>query len=604
MGTFFHRLKDNKTGEFPRNWCFVDTETTEIIIDDDTKKQVLRLGTAIYKRDSVAKKKSIENLWEFKTVETFWDKIIDQSESDRRLVVMAYNVGFDARILNMFDYLPKIGYELQNIFDKGQVFICSWSRGKHKITVLDAMNYFTGKLSDWGEMLGYPKGKVDFATVNDFDLIEYCKVDTKILYKIWMKWREFVDVHDLGCFCPTKSSQALSAFRHRFMDVNIYIHANKRATKIERDSYYGGRTEGFRLGVIPGGPFYKLDVNSMFPHIMRKLAIPVKYLRTINSCSLKELRILVKRHAIVAEVTIKTDLPVYPFRTKTGLIYPTGTFNMTLAGPELAFALKRGHIKKIGNLVLYDAAIAFKRYILELYELRKQYIADGNKIFEQLVKFLMNCLYGKFGQRNEVWKVTERETTQDDGVYFYPAESLGVGKTFRVVSGTVFELTGTRDALHSFHAISSYITSAARIYLWEIIEKAGREHVFYCDTDAVIVDKRGYKNLQCMIDKTELGKLKIEEVTNELTIYAPKDYKTDKKETIKGISSQAEKISEGNYQYWQWQGIRGSIRSDTKDCVMMLRRKKTLRRECTKGIVQRSGIVVPFVLSGETALSR
>lgn len=604
MGSFFHTLKDNKTGEFPRNWCFVDTETSEIIIDNKTKKQVLRLGAAIYTRDRAVKKKKREISWSFYDIAGFWDRLIIEAEQDRRLILMAYNIGFDSRILSMFSFLPKLGYKLANIFDKGQVFICSWVRGKHKITVLDAMNYFTGKLADWGELLGVPKGEVDFTTVNDTELMEYCKNDVLILKLIWERWRDFVTKNDLGCFSPTKSSQALSGFRHRFMNTKIHIHANPRAIQIERDSYYGGRTEGFRLGDISGGPFYKLDVNSMYPYLMQKISVPVRLRRIVGRCDISQIREAIRKYAVVAEVTIKTDLPIYPFRKKGSLIYPVGKFLVTLAGPELEVALKRKHVKRIHNAVLYDSAIIFRQYIQELYALRQEYKQQDNIIFEQLVKYLMNCLYGKFGQRNEVWNKTDRLTDCEDGIYFYPGESLQTGITYRVISGEVFEFAGTKDAIHSFHAISSFITSAARVYLWSMIEKAGRSHVFYVDTDSLIVDKIGYKSLLPMIDENELGMLKVEEITNELSIYAPKDYKTDSVTRIKGISSQYTKLSGSVYTGWQWQGIRGAIRENTKDCVIMMRRNKVLRRDCTKGILQTSGVVLPFVLAGDTALSR
>jgi len=88
---------------------------------------------------------------------------------------------------------------------------------------------------------------------------------------------------------------------------------------------------------------------------------------------------------------------------------------------------------------------------------------------------------------------------------------------------------GFVEASNSFVAIASFVTAYARCYLWELIEKAGEENVLYMDTDSLFVTKKGYENLKDYLDNKELGKLKLEDVTEDLTIWGAKLYKFEAK---------------------------------------------------------------------------
>ncbi len=597
MGRFWHTLGANQTQAWPRNWCFVDTETNERKVNAVTKRQRLRLGVAHYDRDAYNGHSAISKRWDFRTAAGFWNRLIQFSEPDRRVIVVAYNMGFDFRILSGFKALMSQGYQPQKLFLSSTCVILHFLRDKHRITILDMTNYLEGTLESWGELLGIAKIEVDFASVSDDKLMLHCHADVDILREVWRRWREFVSVNDLGHFCPTRAAQALTAFRHRFMPKTMLIHASKEATEIERASYFGGRTECFFAGKVPGPPFFKLDVNSMYPAIMRRVAVPIKFLRVVEGIGIPRLRRGVSRCCLVAEVFVKTRTPCYPYRDKTGMMFPVGGFWTTLATPELAFALSHNHVKAVGRVCVYDSAVMFRSYVDALYKIRRRYRGEGNDVFQKMVKYLLNSLYGKFGQRNEIWQYDGGNSGGADGaVRVY---DLDTDKWIRqyTICGHTWSQVGMQEAYHSFPAVSSHITSAARMLLWRLICKAGRRNVFYCDTDSLIVNQVGYQRLQPHLSDTALGKLKLEYETDKVTIHSPKDYKTSREVHIKGVRKNAKRIGPNEYEHWQWEGLLGAAGKGNLDSVVMRLRRKVLARTILHGQVSSSGSVSsPVVL--------
>ena len=604
MALFFHRLKHNKGTEFPRNYVFLDTETTEEKTGPATRLQRLRLGCAKYVRLDREDRPGKEAWLDFTTARQFWTWAVATSEPDRRLVILAFNAGFDMRISDGFNQLRKLGYEQHKIYIGQTVLILMFRRGKHSILILDACNYFDGTLEAWGDMLSLPKVRVDFKRVSTKRLALHCRRDVEILEALWFKWKDFVCVNDLGHFTPTRSAQALSAFTHRFMTQPLFLHADFGATKLERASYYGGRVECFRVGRIPGGPFWKLDVNSMYPAVMEKGRFPRKLLGVYSGFPLSEVRACAARHCVIADCIVKTDIPAYPMRLHGGVVFPVGTFTTALASPELCYALDNGHIDHIARFAVYRQAVMFKSFVQAMFRLRHKYRQEGNTVFEQMVKKIMNSLYGKFGQHSEVWEKGDNSGNQADGFYKVMNDDTGQPEPLRVIAGQAWLLKGRRESYHSFPGISACITSAARLRLWQLIIKAGRENVFYCDTDSLIVNRVGRARLASDVDSGKLGFLKEEYKTDKLTLRAPKDYMTDTEDKTKGIPKTATALGGNKFRYWSWQGLTGAIHGGMTEGVAMTKTVKVLSRQYDKGRVLPGGVVLPLLFSGNLAQTR
>jgi hypothetical protein len=602
MGRFFHKLKKNKTKQRPRNWLLFDCEANIKHSKDGTQTQTLRLGVGLYRRDSRRNNPAKETWFNFHTPYQFWNIALSLCELDRKLVIIGYNVGYDIRQVDGFHQLEKLGYIQDRLYTNNRVCLLEFSKGKHTITVLDAMNYFDDSLDSWGNMLGIKKYDVDFNNVTDKDLLKHCRIDVEILDALWNKWLSFIDDNDMGCFAPTKASQALTAFRHRFMHKEIFIHNNPIATTWEREGYYGGRVEPFFIGKVKVKPIYILDINSMYPSIMEKEAMPVKLISRRYTPSDYLFNKELNKYGLIARVLLNTDTPIYPCRREGDLLFPIGTFETTLCTPELLEAKKRKHVLKVIHYARYETEIIFDRYVKELYKLRMKYKSEGNKIFEQMVKYLLNCLYGKFGQRSETWDTIGEKVRDIDGTYRVLDGHTGEWIRKVVIASQSWKIYKPQESYHSFPAISAFVTSYARLLLWKYIEIAGKGNIYYCDTDSLFVNEIGKDNLSKYINPVQLGCLKVERVLHRLTVRGPKDYESNVSTKIKGITKTAKQLDDNTFEQSQWEGLRGAIANGRTDRVIITPMIKHLSRLYRKGYVSSDGSVTPLVLRDASAV--
>jgi len=280
------------------------------------------------------------------------------------------------------------------------------------------------------------------------------------------------------------------------------------------------------------------------------------------------------------------------------LIYPVGRFTVHLSTPEVLYGLERGHIRKCLRVAIYDRAVLFRKYVQYFYRLRRRYADRGDETFKTMVKYFMLSLYGKFGQWSENWVKNKKPAADGDGEHMMFEGDPPQLMHYVLIDGERWDIKDRKESYNAFPAIAAHVTAAARIYLWSLIHLAGPGHIFYCDTDSLIVTATGRRRLRAYLDETKLGGLKCEYKSNRVEIRAPKDYATDRENKHKGVKSDAEEIKPGVYRQMQWQTLRGAIMAGHADTVHLRPVVKVLARQYHKGTVHSSGSVSPIVLDG------
>ena len=415
------------------------------------------------------------------------------------------------------------------------------------------------------------------------------------MVKLWRSWLQFLDENKCGNFQVTVPSTAFNTWRYRFNSHKIYIHANELALKLERDSYKGGRTEVFFQGRAPEDTYYYLDVNNLYGFILQENKFPTNFLGAVETNSLTILERRLDKYAVTADVSLDVNDNYFPMRYDNHTCYPLGKFRTTLTTPELLLSLERGWLVGVHALSWYTQEELFRDYVSYFYSKRLEYNAAGQTDFATICKLLINSLYGKFGQKG--MKQVQIGICDKGIIGKQTVYSLETGER-RIqihLSGKVWEQRTTGEAYNSFPAIAAHVTALARLHMTKIIKSVTTGHVYYTDTDSLIVDKQGYKELEYLIDLTQLGKLKVELSSNDLTIRAPKDYSMGERNRIKGVSKKAIELSEGVYQQEQWIRLSGLLRSGTVSRYTVKDIIKRQRRTIFSGTVLPSGWVVPLV---------
>jgi len=588
-------LKKNHATGIPRNVIYLDTETKT-----QEKHGFIhhRMKLAWICSNRYDKKGTVllEKWLPFRSTSGLWSYIFSLARVKSSLYVFAHNAFFDLQCSDFFHYAYKDGWKLEFVHEEGMTFILIVTKGLRRLKLISSTNYFPSSLASLGENLSYPKGEIDFEKATDQELSSYCKRDVEILKKVMEFYFTFILEHDLGKFSLTLPSQTMRAFRHRFNSEKICLHTNEKAIELERLSYFGGRVEAFAWRQQKDGPFVTLDVNSMYPSIMRNHYVPVQLLDIKENPTLQEATDILKRFCVIAEIEVDTDKPIYAIRQKHKLIFPVGRFTAYVTTHGLTKALAMGHVKKINIMNVYRRAMLFNEYVDFFFGMKRFYKEKGNKPFEKSSKLFLNSFYGKFGQKRIV-----TDEYEDAGNISYFKEcifDLDKGTWIDEIHllGKIIVKKSEGEGPNSFVAIASHITEGSRLRLWELIDCIGQNKVLYCDTDSLIVRKKDIEPLKPFLDKYKLGALDIQKEYKELDLMGAKSYRMDKVTKIKGIPKKAQKIDKYQYKYTAFFKQATHLNERVSRSFLTREVIKDVTPKYDKGVILDSGQIVPFQL--------
>lgn len=595
------KLPINHGNKRPTKVIYLDTETTYTI---DNKYQYHRMDMAwtCYWAKRSANEKEVEQWNYFRFAKGLCEYIESKTQQKTTLYVVAHNAFFDMQASSFFKYFSAWGWVLEFFYDKGMTYILVIRKEKAVIKVISSTNYFPIKLKKLGELVGLAKGEVDFDAATIDEKSEYCKNDVMIVKLAMEKYWKFLDTHDLGNFALSRSAQAFTAYRHRFMNIAIYPHQNEKIVDFERKAYFGGRVECHQLGEIDNGPFVTYDVNSMYPYVMRNNSFPTKLIDYVENPTSEQITIANRQYACVARVDIETDEPAYAVRYNGKIVFPIGSFETYVCSKGLYYGLAHGHIKHVNELAIYQRDFIFTDYIDYFYTLKVEYGKRNNLIMKVFCKDFQNHLYGKFGQKKPI--VESADDITFGGYWREEVFDMVTGQTETITKlfNKRFVVFGFEPHPKAFVAIAAHITELARFHLWDIMKTTGFHRVLYNDTDSIKIRKCHEKCIKHPISETELGALKNEGESNKLTIHAPKHYETENKIRMKGVPANAVKIGDFEYVYNAFLGQDTHLRKKVDNYFIVRETTKKLSTKYTKGEVLSNGKVVPFLFESDEKL--
>lgn len=588
-----HYLKPNKGVELPSELVFFDTETWSDPVSDNTVQARLKFGWACYIRRRKDLHYTKPRWFRFETSEEFWDWIESIGRDKTKLYMFAHNMAFDASVTMAVRTLQLRGWIMTGAILDDPPTVLKYRKDKRSLVLMDTLNIFRMSLAEIGRYIGL--SKLEFPTETDSPKVwdQYCKRDVLVLFEAMKAYWLLLQEWQLGNFQYTLPAQAMAAFRHRFMTHPIYIDDSGLSHTLARQAYAGGRVECFQVGKIDQEVFC-VDINSQYPAVMTLKSFPTKLQGLVHRTNRAELVEFMLEYQVIADVDIETTKPIYPLKHEDTLLFPIGRFRTQLASPELEYALSRDEVRRVYRVALYYHAPIFREYVDFFYSRRLKAREAGDPTLAWICKLFLNSLYGKFGQTGRVYEETELTLEDEVKVWVeWDAQSRTLHR-YRQLGGLVQEQQREGESRDSHPAIAAHVTSAARLQLWALIQRAGLKNVFYCDTDSLFVNAKGLEKLQMFLIPDEIGALKVEWGSTAVEIRGPKDYSVDEKDKIKGIRKDAEVIGPNTYRQDVFRGWRGMIRDGDVDRQLIKKTEKTLRREYRKGTVRRSGRVRPF----------
>lgn len=592
-----HWLSTNRGDRRPSALLFLDVETRIDRPDYRTQEHSFKLAVAcfcVYSPDQGLQ----PHQWRYLTSGlSLWEWAGELAREHKRLLVVAHNIDFDARASRAFYHLPRLGWTPSYCIMARSCTLFEWEWGDCKIKLLDNGNWWVASLKALGDSVGLPKLEIDFDAASDRDLFTYCKRDVQILVRLWRDWLAFLDQHRLGDFGITAARQAFNAYRHRFMPCKIGIHDHPEAAELARAAFHGGRSEAFQVGRLPEGEYYQVDVNGLYAAMMTWYPQPRRLVKIVHNVAPAYLDHLLRDYLAVAEVVVEAQAPVYVYQIGGRNCYPIGSFLTTLTTPELAHAVIFGELRGVGRVALYEPADLFSDYVAFFTDLRRQYQASGDQAHAQMCKLFRNSLQGKFGQLGHEQEVIGQAPLDEVKLRRWVDLESGRSCTDWTFAGAVIRQSSGGETFDSLPAIPAHVAAYGRMYMWSLIELAGRDHVYYIDTDSLIVDAEGYARLFSLVQPDRLGHLKLEGIAREVEIRARKDYTLGSKVVRKGVRSKAREVAPGTFQQWHFTTLRFAFMTKDLSGVTVRRVEKRLRYGAVAGEVLPDGRIRPPCLA-------
>lgn len=284
-------------------------------------------------------------------------------------------------------------------------------------------------------------------------------------------------------------------------------------------------------------------------------------------------------------------------------MFPVGEFESILSTPELKYALEHAEILRVYEAAAYEKGFLFSRMMLEMYQWRLNFKRAGDKVQAFLTRKLLNSFYGKWGQSGGKWETEENIADLSPRRWMDQDYETKKIRYYRQMGGLRQVKDEETEGRDSFPAIAAHVTAYARMELYKRLICAGRDNVYYCDTDSILTTLIGVSNLREFIHEEQLGSMSVKGEYEEIEIFGAKDYRFGSKAKTKGIRGDALWLDANSVHQQKWAGLRGLVSSGIVDRPLTQTIRKRLSRCYDKGIVLPDGRVMPHWLGAELSLS-
>ena len=531
------------------------------------------------------------------SIKDFHDYLLQVLSEYKKIYLIAHNTRYDFSVSKMFEFMDNHNFLIDVYNPQLGAFFISTHNSNYRLIIIDNMNFFSGSLEKLGIELGIKKLTMPSPNENQKTWIKYCAQDVNIVCAGLKILSNMAKPYKIGDLRITRALLSFDIFNNHFLKSKILLHCEKDVMELELESYYGGRTEAFFQGITRKGLKYYLDFNSLYPSIMKDNYFSTTLDFKFTDIDLDRLsRFLQNRH-VVAKVAIKTKLPIYPKYIKNRLLFPVGSFVTVLSHPELKYAYEHGHIQQVFNGAAYHFTNIFSDFVEHFHKIKQFYSNNNKPVLKYFAKLMLNSLYGKFAQHvpNLVW--TGERDRKRYGIYEVTDYKLKRDYREIILNYYIYAETKRKVSKNSSPIIASEVTSYARLKLWKMIERAGLEHVYYIDTDSLILDRYGYAKLKPYVHNGVLGELELEKESDYCEIFGLKDYKFGKDTRHKGVPNIAKEIEKNKFQFLAWSTINQTLRYYDNDYYTHGIVDKTLNRYLSKGVKQKFSRVYAWNLS-------
>lgn len=588
-----HYIRENKAARVPSRLIIIDSEARSTR-GNNSEVQQWRCGAAMFIHWT-SRGHRHDNLRTYATPEDLWSDVAAFTRKGHRTVLYAHNLPYDIRITKALMLLPRNRFTLTAIRLASKGTWSKWARDGATLTLCDSASLFPCTLYTLGKLWGIPK----FALPDDDDQqswLERCVRDVEILATTIIDYFEWLKTGVAGNWQVTGAGQSWAHWRHGFYTHPVLVHCDEAATMAERRAMWTGRAENWQWGEDLTAPAYEWDWQNAYPRLARDHPIPVKLVGSARSASMRDLAVMMKKWIVLADVTVTTDQPVVPAKHQGRILWPIGTFDTTLWQPELELLQSAGATIKVTQVWLYrrePALAAWAEWML-----KELHTGNPNRPVWAgvLLKHWSRALIGRFATQYQDWELFGVD--QQERVLTGRMHNVDTGEDteFMQIGHEIHVMTGMTESDDSCPQITSYIMSLARVQLWDAVQTAGKLHVFYMDTDSVVVDAIGNRNLEIATRAGKFDGLRVKGRHRGYEIYGPRAAIIGGEPKLSGVPRNSFRTGHATWEGEVWTTLGHSLAIGEGDKVSINRRRYTVRWNEFRRARISGGRTVPYAL--------
>jgi hypothetical protein len=344
----------------------------------------------------------------------------------------------------------------------------------------------------------------------------------------------------LGSHCWSCGAQAWTGLKYGYLGERPLVITDPDVLALEGRAIAGGRCEVWQPGVTKE-PTWHLDITSHYPSICVDCELPERLedsYRTLRPLALER---MLRSHALIAEVEIETDEPVYPYRDGDQLLFPVGRFATALCGPELRLAVERGDVIKVGRVQRYRTWPWLRGFAEAMLVARAKAKKQERHSVEQWLKRVANSVVGCLARRDSGWEDAEWPAAHSPWGQWITGGNGEETVRWRSIAGVSQRWYDRGWGDEAIPSAAAWIYSEGRARLWRVIATAGLDQVLYCDTDGLVVSDVGYRRLVLagLMTGEGPGCLRVVGRYDEVEFIAPKHYRLGARSVCAGVPLEA-----------------------------------------------------------------
>lgn len=527
-----------------------------------------------------------------------WADIDAWCKPKHRTVLWSWDLSAVVRLAQMFQHFPPLGWGLTAWSLQPQGTWMVWANGNRTLTMVEVTAFFP---TDWPGMVSWFE-RAELVPLDNVaapgTIMAHCARVAQTVHNGVVDYLARIEREDLGAWQITGTGQAFSTFRHRHLTHDMLVHWDLDARDAERRAMWAGRTEAYWHGTLRGTRVDEWDMTQAYPRIARDHPLPVELCKTVTTTD--EVMDFLRRdgYAVLAEITVSTDVPVVPASFDGRILWPVGQFSTTVWDPELRLLRDVGGTFTVSRAWVYRSAPALASWGTWICNLLDDTRTDVAPWVRAIAKFDSRAVVGRFGMQHDVWEelttmphVTMRWWTQRDAESGQFSELVHVGRT-------LYESTGKVDWSMSIPAVPSWVASQCRANLTRVWLAIGDRVAVYADTDSLFAEGKHAAVIQRVARRHPEYGLRLKRSWRRITIMGPRQLITGDRVRASGVPVRAQLLADGSLVGEVRESLRGSILAGRTGQVRITPRRWRLREVDRRRSVGPDGWTVPVRLPG------